>query len=631
MTSGTQVPWYEQYFTADYWSYADAEYSTERTSAEVSYLAQVLDQHAPGRRVLDLACGVGRHSIGLARLGFELTGIDVSQYALDRAARAAQAAGVRVAWHRADVLADARWTDFVVPEAGHPQAGPPAFDAVICVQAFGWGRDTDQLRLLRSIRRLLAPGGLLVLDHSSTLGIAGIYAPHARGEIGGTSFTFSRNYDPESGRSAGQVLVERPDGTQAVLPDDIRMYTPAEIKALLIRAGFDVIRADADFSCEAPVAIGTRYVQFLATSAVAITPAYAGHRGEVGDRQVDLRWAPDEADFSRAAVTAAWATVTADPSDLSERARRYDVTDPYGGERAAGVLAAHLGWPTALDPDRVSVGAGVTGLLHGLAGLTDGGVVLIAPDGHPQLAETSAAAGGQVAVSPLTNLAAATAAIDEIRPAVTVIDRPSFTGPCWSVPMIAELAVVCDRAGSALIVDESYACYLRPGDSAGPLTDTVPGLVVLRGVSKGFCCGGLRIGFAISSPDLAARVREVLPPLAGAALMLDVALELLTPPDSFELLRARIAEVKPVIQAAVQRAGLTEVPADPQVPWIALRTDQAARARLASGGLVVKEIPELGRPGSAGAGLARMSVPLSDQRVAAVCAALASAADLVAR
>jgi histidinol-phosphate/aromatic aminotransferase/cobyric acid decarboxylase-like protein/SAM-dependent methyltransferase len=634
------VPWYEDYFTADYWSYADAEYSTERTSAEVSYLAQVLDQHAPGRRVLDLGCGVGRHSIGLARLGFELTGIDVSRYALDRAAGAADAAGVRVDWLQGDVLADRSWTDL-------------AADAVICVQAFGWGSDTDQLRLLRSLRRLLPPDGLLVLDHSSMLGIARIYAAHARAEIGATSFTFDRHYDPVSARSAGQVLVERPDGTRAVLPDDIRMYTPAEIRVLLGRAGFDVIRADADFSCDAPVTVGTRYVQFLATPAADVTPAHAGHRGEISDGELDLRWAPDEADFSRTAVAAAWAKLTADPplwapgdrspglARLPDLARRYDLTDPYGGERAAGVLAACLGWPAGNrpGPDRVSVGAGVTGLLHGLSGLVDGGVVLTAPDGHPQLAEASAAAGGQVAVAPLTDLAAAEAAIAAIGPAVTIIDRPSFTGHCWSVPMIAELAAICGRAGSALIVDESYACYLPSGDSAAPVTDTAPGLIVLRGVSKGFCCGGLRIGFAISSPGLAARAREVLPPLAGAALMLDVALELLTPPDSLGPLRARIAAVKPVIRAAAQRAGLVEVPTDPQVPWIALRLDPAARARLASCGLVVKEVPELGRAcGSSlpsehrdpGAGLARMSVPLSEQRVAAACAALDSAAGLVA-
>ena len=34
----------------------------------------------------------------------------------------------------------------------------------------------------------------------------------------------------------------------------------------------------------------------------------------------------------------------------------------------------------------------MTGLLHGLGALADGGAVLIAPDGHPQLAEAAAVA-----------------------------------------------------------------------------------------------------------------------------------------------------------------------------------------------------------------------------------------------
>ena len=236
------VPWYEDYFTADYWSYADAEYSTERTSAEVSYLAQVLDQHAPGRRVLDLGCGVGRHSIGLARLGFELTGIDVSRYALDRAAGSRTRPGCGSTGSRvtcSPTAAGRTWSR----TRGDLRS------------LLGWGSDTDQLRLLRSLRRLLPPDGLLVLDHSSMLGIARIYAAHARAEIGATSFTFDRHYDPVSARSAGQVLVERPDGTRAVLPDDIRMYTPAEIRSAAGRAYFDVIRADADFSCDAPVTV----------------------------------------------------------------------------------------------------------------------------------------------------------------------------------------------------------------------------------------------------------------------------------------------------------------------------------------------------------------------------------------
>lgn len=618
-------PWYERYFTQDYWSYADAEYTAERTEAEVSYLAQVVAKHAPGRRVLDLACGVGRHAVGLARLGFEITGVDVSQYALDRAARAADEAGVRLALHRVDLLDRGKWADLLGLGGGETRP----FDAAICVQAFGWGQDGDQLRVLRSVRRLLAADGLLVLDHSSILAITRIYSAHARAEIGASTFTFIRSYDPVSGRSAGQVRLHREDGTQAVLSDDIRLYTPAEIRVMLVRAGFDVIRADADFTVAAQVTIGTRYVQFLATPAAAVTPAHAGHRGQVGAAEIDLRWAPDEADFSRAAVAGAWAKVAADPLAIPELARRYDVTDPYGGERAASRLAAHLRWPAGavLTADRVTVGAGVTGLLHGLAGLADGGIVLTAPDGHPQLAEAAAATGGQVVAAPLTDLATASAAIAEIGPAVIVIDRPCLTGPCWPVPMIAELAAIAWRAGSVLVVDESYACYLPPGDSAAPLTDTAPGLVVLRGVSKGFCCGGLRIGFAVTSAELAAQVRTVLPPLAGAALTLDVAIELLAGPDPLGALRARIAAVKPAAEDAARRAGLGVLATDPRVPWIALNVDPAARATLAERGLAVKYLPELGKRDNGRAGLARMSVPLSQQRVVAVTAALTGAAD----
>ncbi|MGV9539200.1 hypothetical protein ACWDR9_36815, partial [Streptosporangium sandarakinum] len=54
--------WYADYFTADYWSFARHEYTAERTAGEVAYLAETLREHAPGRRVLDLGCGVGRHT-----------------------------------------------------------------------------------------------------------------------------------------------------------------------------------------------------------------------------------------------------------------------------------------------------------------------------------------------------------------------------------------------------------------------------------------------------------------------------------------------------------------------------------------------------------------------------------------
>jgi len=609
------VPWYEDYFTADYWAYADAEYTPERTQAEVEYLAEVLSGH---RRVLDLGCGTGRHAIGLAKLGFEVTGLDVSDYALRRAARAAEQAGVLLRLHQVDLLSSADW-------------GVPAADAAICVQAFGWGTDADQLRLLRTVRRLLPSGGRLVLDHSPILAITRMYQPRAQVRIGTAEFTFTREYDPVSGRSGGQVVVQRDDGTRAVLPDDIRLYTSAEVRALLIRAGFTVTRTDADFQVGAPVTISTRYTQFLAAPGQAVESALAGHRRQPSPAEVDLRWALDEVEFSRAAVATAWARLTGEQADreLADRGRRYDLADPYGGARAAPVLAGHLGWPAGSGPapDRVSVGAGVTGLLHGLARLADGGTVLIEPAGHPQLAEAATAAGGTVAVAALTDPAAAAAAVAAVRPAVTVLDRPAMTGRAWPLTVVAELAASTALVGGVLVVDETCGAYLPPGLSAAPLTDTVPGLIVLRGVSKGYCCGGLRIGFAVTSPGLATDVRAVLAPLAGSALALDVALELLSQPDPLGPLRARIAEVKPAVLAALRRAGLTVTPTDEHVPWIALPDDPVTRATLAQAGLAVKDVPVLGAP----AGLLRMSVPLSVPRYDAVMAALAGVAGLVPR
>lgn len=618
------MPWYEDYFTADYWAYADAEYTTERTEAEVRYLAGVLAGH---RRVLDLGCGTGRHAIGLARLGFEVTGVDVSDYALRRAAQAAASAGVQLRLCRADLLGSSDW-------------GVPPADAAICVQAFGWGSDADQLRMLRTIRRLMPPGGLLVLDHSSILAIARIYRARARARIGADEFTFTRRYDPVSGRSGGDVLVRRADGTRAVLPDNVRLYTPAEIRALLIRAGFEVTRADADFQAGSLVTIGTRYAQFLATPAPVVESALAGHQNRPSAGEIDLRWAPDEAEFSQAAIVAAWARLAADPAgrtgraaDIPDRARRYDLTDPYGAARAAPVLAEHLGWPVdagpgaALSQDRVSVGAGVTGLLHGLSRLADGGTVLVAPAGHAQLAEAAAAAGATVAVAELSDPSAASATVTGLRPAVTVLDRPATTGRAWSLPMVAELAASTAQADGVLVVDETCGCYLPRGTSAAPLTQTMPGLVVLSGVSKGYCCGGLRIGFAVASAGLAAQVRAVFAPLAASALSLDVALELLSQPDPLGPLRARIAEVKPAVQAALRRVGVAIVETDAHVPWIALNGDAATRATLAKAGLAVKEVPVLrSSSGSCfAAGLLRMSVPLSARRYEAVAAALAGA------
>jgi SAM-dependent methyltransferase len=109
---------------------------------------------APGRRILDVACGGGRHSLAMARRGAVVTGIDLGPAAIAMARRRAKRAGVRVEFIQGDV----RHLEY---EA--------MFDAVTFLFGCFTEMPREQAqRCLQRIQRSLRPGGLFVLD---------VYAP----------------------------------------------------------------------------------------------------------------------------------------------------------------------------------------------------------------------------------------------------------------------------------------------------------------------------------------------------------------------------------------------------------------------------------------------------------------------
>ena len=110
------------------------------------------------RRALDVGCGEGADAIWLARAGWQVTGLDVSQVALDRAASAAREADVTVEWVCGDVA--------VLPATG-------GFDLVsVLYPALKHSPDDAAIRALLDN---VAPGGtLLVVGH------APLDADHAR-------------------------------------------------------------------------------------------------------------------------------------------------------------------------------------------------------------------------------------------------------------------------------------------------------------------------------------------------------------------------------------------------------------------------------------------------------------------
>ena len=69
--------WFEEWFDSPYYHLLYCNRSAEEAESFIKKLTQKLDLRK-GAKVLDVACGKGRHSRTLASLGYDVTGIDLS-------------------------------------------------------------------------------------------------------------------------------------------------------------------------------------------------------------------------------------------------------------------------------------------------------------------------------------------------------------------------------------------------------------------------------------------------------------------------------------------------------------------------------------------------------------------------
>ena len=106
----------------------------------------------PPGRALDLACGEGRNAVWLAEQGWQVTAVDFSEVALEKAARLAAARGVAPEWARSDLL--------------EYRPGSRAHDLVIVF--YLQVPAAERRRILRAAAEAVAEGGtLLVVGHDS--------------------------------------------------------------------------------------------------------------------------------------------------------------------------------------------------------------------------------------------------------------------------------------------------------------------------------------------------------------------------------------------------------------------------------------------------------------------------------
>ena len=240
MAGGWDELFDESYFVL----YADAD-NEQRARAE-SEAAIALAGVSPGAEILDCPCGFGRHASVLVEAGYRVTGADRSAVQLAEADRR-RGAAERPRYVRAD------YRELPFPDA--------SYDAVLCLfTSLGYLERDDDVGVLSEFRRVLRPGGALIVDTMHRDRLARIY--HRRDwdvHPDGGVIIRERDFDPVTGTVANHQLYIPDEGERLSRRFVVRVYTATEWVTMMRAAGFSEIECFGDWG-HAPPSPDTRLV-----------------------------------------------------------------------------------------------------------------------------------------------------------------------------------------------------------------------------------------------------------------------------------------------------------------------------------------------------------------------------------
>ena len=235
--------WYEKLFT-NYANTYDEEKFTQGTIQEVDFIEDEIG-HDTSKTILDIGCGTGRHTVELAKRGYSVVGIDLSESQLNKAREKAQAASLDVTFLKKDAR------DFAFDDP---------FDMVImlCEGAFSL-METDEMnfRILENAENALKAGGKLIF---TTLNVLYPLYHSVKDFINKNSeeVTSEENtFDLMQFRDFSTITITDDSGKQKTRECNERYYALSEITWLLKSLGFqhiDIFGCDTgDFSREKPL------------------------------------------------------------------------------------------------------------------------------------------------------------------------------------------------------------------------------------------------------------------------------------------------------------------------------------------------------------------------------------------
>jgi ubiquinone/menaquinone biosynthesis C-methylase UbiE len=254
--------WWESGFDRNYIKIYSGMIDESVTNRQVVFIKKIL-KLKKGSKILDLACGYGRHSILLAKSGFAVTGFDYSETLLSVARKEARKQSVTTRFIQGDMRTlhlDER------------------FDAVINLfTSFGYFKNkSDDELVLKNVYNILAPKGKFVIDlinpkkHLATAKAEGSYNAKSKSWILVRESVLPRNVvlttRSEINPASKTWKMTRSWSTankKFKYITSIRLYAFQEISGMLRKAGFTIQKTYGSFNSD-PLSVDSKRMIIVA-------------------------------------------------------------------------------------------------------------------------------------------------------------------------------------------------------------------------------------------------------------------------------------------------------------------------------------------------------------------------------